>query len=89
MSDKYDPCTPSNLNTMQGHVFLLETVFVVDTLFTVTGLDRTGDVVTTGLVFALTPPFPGEIANAGCITENTRSNVKIENTNKDLLYILP
>jgi len=89
MSDKYDPCTSSNLNTMQGQVFLSETVFVVDTLFTVTGLDRTRGSVTANLALVLTPPFPGEIANAGCITENIRSNVKIENTNKDLLYNLP
>ncbi|HXU95403.1 MAG TPA: hypothetical protein VFP45_03105 [Candidatus Nitrosotalea sp.] len=66
-----------------------ETVFVVDTLFTVTGLDRTRGSVTANLALVLTPPFPGEIANAGCITENIRSNAKIENTNKDLWYILP
>jgi len=74
---------------MQVQVFLSETVFVVDTLFTVTGLDRTRGSVTANLALVLTPPFPGEIANAGCITENIRSNVKIENTNKDLLYNLP
>jgi len=74
---------------MQGQVFLPETVLAVETLFTVTGLDRTGSVVTTDLTFVLAPPFPGEIANAGCITDNIRSNVKIENTNNDLLYILP
>jgi len=74
---------------MQGQVFLPETVFVIDILFTVVGLDRTGGIVTADLALVLTPPFPGEIANAGCITENIRSNVKIENTNKDLLYILP
>jgi len=74
---------------MQGQVFLSETVFVVDILFTVTGLDRTGDIITPDLILVLTPPFPGEIANAGCITENIRSNTKIENTNKDLGYILP
>jgi hypothetical protein len=74
---------------MQGHAFLLETVLVVETLFSVTGLDRTGSVVTTDLIFVLTSPFPGEIANAGCITENITSNVKIENTNNDLLHILP
>ncbi|HEX5358587.1 MAG TPA: hypothetical protein VFW99_01580 [Candidatus Nitrosotalea sp.] len=89
MSDKYDPCTSSNLNTMQGQAFLPETAFVVVILFSVTDLDRTGGVVTTDLVLALTLPFPGEIANAGCITDNIRSNVKIENTSKDLLYILP
>ncbi|HEU5221203.1 MAG TPA: hypothetical protein VFU58_04005 [Candidatus Nitrosotalea sp.] len=63
---------------------MLETAFTVDRLFTVAGLERIGSVVTTDLVFVLTLPFPGEIANAGCITKNIKSNVKIENTNKDL-----